>query len=319
MPLQIDVAELGGLVGESVLYGMYLILLAFATYLYISRWKSGENVPWPIPVFAGLMFLLATAQIVTDTWNVFVAFFHHATRAERLAYLEDVTQNLFAWKHSVLIVMLFVGDSLVHYRCYIIWGRSIWVVLFPILLSFGSITCGFVIIGGSRDHFLPSIRSQSPWLTGLFTLSLGANAISTILLAGRIWQHDRATRRVIHVTESALTPILRIVIESGAMNATYLLVWTLTLATKSQALETMAEMATVMFALISTLLILRVQLNADREKRYTTRPFMSDFRATPKVLPGLSRNFDTICLDETMCGATTYTSGARGSEETGTV
>ncbi|TFY61752.1 hypothetical protein EVG20_g6942 [Dentipellis fragilis] len=307
MPLQIDVAELGGLVGESILYGMYLILLTFATYLYISRWKSGENVPWPIPVFAGLMFLLATAQIVTDTWNVFVAFFHHATRAERMAYLEDVTQNLFAWKHSVLIVMLFVGDGLVVCLTSTSCESSLLMLRTPPALSM-LYNMGKV----GMDCSIPN-----PVI--LRKYHLGANAISTILLAGKIWQHDRATRRVIRVTESALTPILRIVIESGAMNATYLLVWTLTLATKSQALETMAEMATVMFALISTLLILRVQLNADREKRYTTRPFLSDFRATNKAPPALSQNLDTVYLDQTMCDATNYTSGARGSEETAAV
>ena len=41
---------------------------------------------------------------------------------------------------------------------------------------------------------------------------------------------------------SSLVPVLRIVVESGAMNAAYLFVYTMTLVTGTEALETMAEM-----------------------------------------------------------------------------
>ncbi|TFY61751.1 hypothetical protein EVG20_g6943 [Dentipellis fragilis] len=292
MPTQIDVAELGGLVGEGIVYGE---LASSITRLIHTcsrvpsldddrhRWKRNEPVPWPIPVLAVLMFFLATTQIIVDTLNVFFAFVDHATRAERIAFLMDSTQSIFAWKFSTVTTMIFFADCLVHYRCYVIW-KSFWIVLLPFLTSVGSFVCGFVIIGATRNHALLSFESQQSLITAVFATSLAANAISTTLLTYKLVQHDRATRRALHVSHSAVTPIIRIVVESGAMSATWHVIFAITLETKSNGLQTVAEMATSMFALISTLVIIRAQLNADRGRSNTSRLLSaSDFRASRSV------------------------------------
>lgn len=90
------------------------------------------------------------------------------------------------------------------------------------------------------------------------------------LLAYKIYQVDKANRELLDATGSGLIPIVRIIIESGALNATYLLIYTVTLETGTEALETVAEMSTVMFGVIATMLIVRVQINTERELRYAT-------------------------------------------------
>ncbi|KAA1475110.1 hypothetical protein DENSPDRAFT_408850 [Dentipellis sp. KUC8613] len=179
MPLQVDVAELGGLVGECIIFGMYFILLCRATRSYILRWRRHENVAWPIPVFAGTMFLLTTGQVIADSINIFIAFFHHETRAERIAFLQDPTQAMHAWRYSILSVMVFVADCLVHYRCFIVWQRIIWVVLLQFTLSLGGCICGFVTIGLARSHAILTPQTQSALLTSFFALTFSANVIST--------------------------------------------------------------------------------------------------------------------------------------------
>ncbi|KAA1475108.1 hypothetical protein DENSPDRAFT_782847 [Dentipellis sp. KUC8613] len=319
MPVQVDVAELGGVVGEGIVYGMYVIMHIYATYLYVQRWKRNEPVPWAIPVLAVLMFFLATAQITVDTLNVFFAFVDRATRAERIAFLMDSTQPIFAWKFSVVTIMMFLGDCLVHYRCYVIW-RTVWIILLPFLMSLAGLACGFVIIGATRNHSLLTFESQTTLITCLFALTLAANAISTILLTYKLVLHDRATRRVLQVSQSSVTPIIRIVVESGAMSATYHVIFAITLETKSNGLQTVAEMvninssepyictwvsltpvwtlqATSTFALISILVIIRAQLNADRG-RNTSGRFLSasDFRASRSapVPPQVSISMGTV-------------------------
>ena len=112
-------------------------------------------------ISAGVMLiLLATARFAVDTANVFEAFIKHDPRTARVGYLADVTQPLFTTKHSILVAVLLVGDSFVvrrapdalsrgngvvlnhgrvqNYRCWVVWGKNIWIVLFPIALSFTS-------------------------------------------------------------------------------------------------------------------------------------------------------------------------------------
>ncbi|THH13190.1 hypothetical protein EW146_g7005 [Bondarzewia mesenterica] len=242
MALKIDVAELAGLVAEGILYGIYLVLFIFSVYLLVARRNRGERLRYPMIVTAILMFLLVTAQIVADTWNLFIAFFHNDTRAERIGFLEDVSQDLFAVKHNVLNFMLLVGDLFVCYRCFIIWGRNPWVVVLPLALSAGSLACGIQVTWATQNLASTTVKAQSSWITALFTLSLCANAISTALLAFKIWQVDRAAKRLMAGSGSTLLPILGIVVESGVMNAAYLLAYTITLVTGTEALETMAEM-----------------------------------------------------------------------------
>ncbi|TFY55265.1 hypothetical protein EVG20_g9382 [Dentipellis fragilis] len=226
------------------------------------------------------MFLLAIGQVICDSINIFIAFFHHETRAERIAFMKDPTQAVHSWRYGILTIMILVADCLVHYRCYIIWKRMIWVVLLPFMLSLGGFICGFILIGHAHNRTPLTIQAQSALLTSLFALTFSANVISTVLLTYKLWKHNRAAKKVLHSAESAFAPVIRIVVESGAMTATIHLVYVVTLETRSEALETMAEMATAMFALISTLLIIRVQHNSDRRetRRSTTRPGLVGFR-----------------------------------------
>ena len=75
-------------------------------------------------VIAGvLLVLLATARFGVDTTNVFVAFIRHGPREERIAYLDDVREPLFQTKHTLLILVLLVGDSFV-VRCLVTFFES---------------------------------------------------------------------------------------------------------------------------------------------------------------------------------------------------
>lgn len=68
------------------------------------------------------------------------------------------------------------------------------------------------------------------------------------MLAYRIWSVDRDMKKLNIETESepgrrsSLSPILRIILESGLINAAYLFAYVMTLEFGSQGLEIMSEM-----------------------------------------------------------------------------
>ena len=72
---------------------------------------------------------------------------------------------------------------------------------------------------------------------------------STALLASRIWWMDRQGSRVIAEiagSEHRLHPAVRIILESGLLNAAFLFAFVMTLAFGSSSLEIMSEMVSIL-------------------------------------------------------------------------
>ncbi|KAH9851892.1 hypothetical protein C2E23DRAFT_869038 [Lenzites betulinus] len=275
MPILIDTAELAGLAVEGALYGIFLCLFCVCGYNLVDRRRRLDTqLSWPMVLAGVLLITLATVRFVVDCTNIFVAFIRHDPREARLAYLEDVTQPLFTTKHCIFITTLLVGDSFVNYRCWVVWGKNFWVVLPPIILSIVSTSSGSYTMWAYGHLPNQTIRSESSWLTVLFTLSLVANGLATSLLAYRIWSIDHQVKDALHtidVPQSRLSPIVRIILESGVMNAAYLFVFVMTLEFGTQALEIMSEMAVPLTGIIFTIVILRVGHQRHGDSFYATQ------------------------------------------------
>ncbi|KAF9472744.1 hypothetical protein BDN70DRAFT_886614 [Pholiota conissans] len=281
MGFEIDTAELSGLVVEAGFYGMYVTLFIVSAYVFAERQSlKVATLNLPMTITAVAMILLATAQLAVDTANVFVAFLHN-DRAARIAFLADVSTKLFSAKHCILITQLLIGDSFVSYRCWIVWGRRLWIVILPIMLSLGSAISGTYVMWVFAHHPSTTVKQQKSWVAAIFTLSLCANAVATSLLAFRIWQVDRRNRIILGGSTSTLMPIVKILIESGAINAAYLFVYNVTLLSGSQALEFMAQVATPISGIIFSIVIIRVGLNTKGELDWTV-----DHRSTMKFANG---------------------------------
>jgi len=294
MTIPIDVAELVGLVCECLLYGAFFTLFAITTYILIeSRRRESLNVP--MIVNSLLLFGLATAQIGIDIDDIFVAFIDK-TKQERIEFMRD-SQPLFAAKHAIFICQTVVGDLFVSYRCYVVWGRNIRAVLLPIALSLSSAACGFQAIWNDVHTAGGSIQAQTQLITALFSLSLAANAVATSLLAFRIWRADRVMR-----TQN-LHRALRLVAESGILNAAYLFAFTLTLINGNAAVEIAPGIGTPLVGIIFSIITIRAALNTEREAHWgqfdtvTTishGPASSSRRITPSMAFGVDRNSRTI-------------------------
>ncbi|EJF57160.1 hypothetical protein BD309DRAFT_994349 [Dichomitus squalens] len=301
MPMLIDVAELSGLAAEGALYGLFLCLFCLCGYdLVRRRTRYGSQLNWPMVTAGVLLIVLATARFIVDVANVFVAFIRHDPRSARLAYLEDVTQPLFAAKHIIFITSLFVGDSFVNYRCWVVWGKNIWVVLLPIGLSCVSTVAGYYTMWAYGNLPDQTILSEAKWLKAFFALSLVANALATSMLAFRIWYVDRQRARqrgpiAVDAYWASLTPIIRIILESGAINAATLFAFVMTLSFGSQGLEVISEMATPLVGIIFSIVILRVGHRRHDDNYYynsqqgARASMWATARTSDKRLPGLPR------------------------------
>ncbi|TFK50626.1 hypothetical protein OE88DRAFT_276584 [Heliocybe sulcata] len=259
--IAVDVAELAGIIAEAALYGKYRHACLECTHISITgvfvvlfiiavqfSWSSQSARMNKVTLaVAILMAILATTQLVADTINIFLAFINMG-RPERAEFLNDVTQPIFVFKHAIIIVMFFVSDLFVTYRCWLIWHKNIWVVVIPVCLSLGSGAVGFYTLW-AFGHSKARTRAAEEWpLIAITSLSLGANAISTFLSALHIWSSSRKYAKSLGNMNSNVTPVVRIVVESGALNAAYMVANTVTWVTGNQGLT--VEMVCVSGGLI---------------------------------------------------------------------
>ena len=104
--------------GSFHLTGVFICLFGVCGYDLYRRRGSGETqISWPMLVAGILLIVLATARFVVDVTYLFVAFIHRDTREARLAFLGDVTVELFITKHALFITSLLVGDLFVVHPC----------------------------------------------------------------------------------------------------------------------------------------------------------------------------------------------------------
>lgn len=133
--------------------GIFLTLFIFAIYATaVKRRHYPLNKAMLATSF--LMLLLTTAQIVVDTTYIFLAFVTR-TPSERVAFLFDVSQPIFAVKHSILIIMLLVGDSFVVIIC--IKKRS------RLLLSLNHPDISVLVCVGETDICRNLANLPFPW------------------------------------------------------------------------------------------------------------------------------------------------------------
>jgi hypothetical protein len=134
--IQIDVAELTGIICEGILFGVFFTLVSTTLWILAEKRGRGQrNLPFIIAAI--IMLALALAQLVVDAVNVFRAFIP-LDRTARILFLSNVTEPIFAAKHSIYFTMMLVGDAIVIFRAFVVWNRNYFVVILPTLCLLGS-------------------------------------------------------------------------------------------------------------------------------------------------------------------------------------
>ncbi|KAI0319584.1 hypothetical protein OF83DRAFT_1054702 [Amylostereum chailletii] len=123
-----------------------------------------------------------------------------------------------------------LGDGLLLYRCFIIWGSDWRIVAFPFLLYLGSIAMGLVTVVQSAlpgsDFFKgKTVNFDVPWTA----LSVALNIVVTCLITYRILRARRALRETLSPESlRVFTGVIAILIESALPFSVLGIVFTVT-------------------------------------------------------------------------------------------
>ncbi|KIK03242.1 hypothetical protein K443DRAFT_131477 [Laccaria amethystina LaAM-08-1] len=186
---------------ETFLYGIYFILFFIGVYLLL---RKKRPLRWVLLASAVIMFSLATADIIYTYHLVF-----NRLLARRLTFTE-----LFP-KYMLFVTNNVLADSLLLYRCYVVWGFKKYIIIAPAILLIAGTVCGYTFEGAS------SILFNHAWIYLSMTFAL--NVIATGLTAGKIWY--LAHKAELILGEGLLrryNTSIAILIESGIMYSVYI-------------------------------------------------------------------------------------------------
>ncbi|KAI0642807.1 hypothetical protein C8Q79DRAFT_916724 [Trametes meyenii] len=213
MELSNDIAALIAFACESALWGAYCILFLTSMGLLRQRGRlSGLNLP--IVITHCLLFVLCTTHYALKFNH-----FYTTLQSTGVSGFAGETPPLIAGEVMLSLSNL-LGDAILTYRCWIIWGRSYKALIAPVITMVA--TCFLIRAATSYVEYHPTPSdgvpsSVLPFVMAGYALPLCTNAIITLLIVVKIWSMARPTPSILPLGNSTQLAgqTADIIIESG--------------------------------------------------------------------------------------------------------
>ncbi|KAF8896594.1 hypothetical protein BD779DRAFT_1668355 [Infundibulicybe gibba] len=258
MAITIEESKLLAIFIQTLLYGAYVVLFVMTCWVLISRRPREQPIHKTMLVIAIAMFVLATMQLITNYIRIIRAFTQWPGGPK--AYFGRFSEFTQLFGSTLYIAQTLVGDGILLYRCYIVWNSRFRIIAFPTLLLAGSTATGVGILYSfsqltpETKIFVPQLKK---WIISFFSLTLVTNIICTSLIAFRIWY---VNHQCTAFSSRSLRPVLRLVIESGAIYSITLLVLLILYKTHSWFQYVVVDAVSPIIGLVFTMIIVRIGL-----------------------------------------------------------
>ncbi|KAF8962903.1 hypothetical protein BDZ97DRAFT_1823341 [Flammula alnicola] len=189
--------------------------------LWTEGWfKAVHLVNKKMVVAALLMFTFATMDVSFHLRHNLEAFVYFNGGA--IEIFNDTSNWINVMKMACYVAQTFVGDAILLFRCWVVYGNNWLVIGIPILLWLGTTVCGamtiYVEATINTSGKLLNASNLEPFITSMLCLTLVTNVLTTSLIVYRIWRIRKPLRH--HSTvivNSPLTHVVVVLIESGLM------------------------------------------------------------------------------------------------------
>ncbi|KAJ7040871.1 hypothetical protein C8F04DRAFT_1253373 [Mycena alexandri] len=233
----------------TLFYGIYLVLFCICIYILLHRPRNAAN-----GILLGtaiLLFALSTIQAVLNLLLGSIEILHLGDKfpADSIGSADDM----------LYVANNIVADSLLIYRCWVVWNRNIFVTI-------PGLTGLVILIVFSADQQIP--------LSAYYAMTLATNVVLSVLTAGRIWWIGRQSRLAQTSKSSAQSPYastISIILESGIIYSVFVVV---RIAVDDLQPENVVffvtEMLRQIVGIVPTLIIVRVGLGMSVESSSST-------------------------------------------------
>ncbi|KAI8976301.1 hypothetical protein BD414DRAFT_509665 [Trametes punicea] len=188
--IPLDKAYLTAIWLETLFYGMNFVL--YWTCMSMLTWRRRTPRVNKLLVSIGtLMFAFSTAHVSLGFQRLIEGFIVLRDQPGGPgAFFSDVSIPANVVKVGIHTVNSIIGDSIVVWRCWLVWGRDWKMCILPILLIIASAICGFaqtVNFAHAQQLHSAFAHSLQIWNGSLFSLSLATNVVVTMLISLRVW------------------------------------------------------------------------------------------------------------------------------------
>ncbi|KZV76684.1 hypothetical protein PENSPDRAFT_598193 [Peniophora sp. CONT] len=285
MALTVAQGEMLSLIVEGILYGFSLFMYGVTLWVLLHQ-RRLDGVPWIIFIAATLLFILSTIRIGVDSHRVYFGFL----LAENTdLYFGDTTKETF--KNIIYLLQTLLGDGILIYRCLVMW-RDVRVIILPCILWCSVAVTGIHTVWSVAQPLTNSITvfvNAAHWILSFYVLTLVLNAVTTGLLAFKIWQLNSMVAPYRNGAQS-LIPIAIILLECGMLYTCSVLIIIITYALRSNSLYVMLNITGQIIPITFYLIIIRAgHARISSEVSWSLSVPVTTFQATP----GRSRQDDT--------------------------
>ncbi|KAJ7576922.1 hypothetical protein C8J56DRAFT_971940 [Mycena floridula] len=249
-------AEIVGLCLESIGYGIFLITFfpCIKVLVWDSSFRRRKTINWIMLVVACLLFCFATMDVAFGLQHNIVAFVLYTGPGGAAEQFSDISNYVSVMKSVDVFFSVIIGDAMLIYRCWVVYGKSYLVIAFPLLIWMADTACAMVLTwieATFHSHSLLLAGKFGPFLTSFASLTIVQNVITTALIIWRIWKVDRENAKYRYNTgstntgtrrSSRLRNVMRIVIESGLLYTTFAVISFCTYVTNSNAFYVTTDM-----------------------------------------------------------------------------
>ncbi|KAL0960480.1 hypothetical protein HGRIS_005522 [Hohenbuehelia grisea] len=224
----VDTAQIVALFLESVFYGIYLATFVgcIKVLIWQNDWLKSFGQINKTMLFAALaMLVFGTLDLAFGLRNNIDAFIRFQGDPEE--HFQDLSNWLNVMKMVCYVAQTFIGDAILIYRCFIVYGKNYWIVTLPSLLWLATSACGAMVcyLEVSIGTGALSQSRLKPFITSMLSLTLATTVITTSLIVRRIWKVES---KISHFrsgdSSSPLNRVMRILVESGLIYTTTILI-----------------------------------------------------------------------------------------------
>jgi len=194
---------------------------------------------------------------------------------------------------SLALIMMWIFDCLMIYRCYIIWGKRWHIIVVPSILFFAGILLAILAWLSSPQSPIEN-KLFKPLLNVALPVNVLQYIITTSLISFRLIRQHRASRASgIQPSHSRINlfHVVRIILESAAIYTVLLIVTIVFLSMRSRNFWILAGMNTPTVGIAFTLISIRIHVVTtrarDRTTLFTVSPWINNNSSTVLVTPSV--------------------------------
>ncbi|KAJ7894316.1 hypothetical protein B0H14DRAFT_802797 [Mycena olivaceomarginata] len=279
-------AQLTGHYFETLGYGMYLVTscLCAHTLFWIPQPGGGERlrrrseIRWLLVSVFCFLFVVSTFDDIIGLVHMILAFVKYTGQGGAKGELTNIHEWINIVRSFDQIAIMIVGDFVLIYRCFIVYGRRWRAIAVSFTLYLAGIAMGIKLmhVEITTSNAVITLNSNviKPWWSAFFAITAAQNVLTTSLLVWRIWrvEHQSAKFRAsmnaslsAPVNQPRLRKAIRVVAESGLAYSTLVFVTFVVSVCNSNTLYPVSDAALQAAGITFNVIIIRSTPRRDDE------------------------------------------------------